>query len=138
MGKVDRLIGGLRHGRLTTPRRHRQEDQNGEERYAECAYARLGRHRQSIAPRGIEGCLWTLSPPPWPVNLFALFVVAEGRSADRQGLGGGPSGQRDVGVGVRERHERRLELRGRLEHAAREHLVEVARVALRIGALGGG
>src|SRR5262249_897989 len=58
------------------------------------------------------------------------------RSVRDQRLRSGASGERDVRVGVRERHEGRLELRRRQEHAAREHLVEVARVALRVGALG--
>src|SRR5437867_2259643 len=57
VGEVDRLAGWPCHGRLAAPRRHRQEHQDGEERHAECAHARLGRHRQSIALRGIERCL---------------------------------------------------------------------------------
>src|SRR6267142_1075453 len=50
--KIDGLDRGLRGGgRLAAPRRNRQEDQNGQECRAECAYSRLAHHRQSIALR---------------------------------------------------------------------------------------
>src|SRR3989449_955251 len=53
----------------------------------------------------------------------------------REGIGGRPGRVLEVGLGVGERDERGLELRGRQEHAALAHRVEVAGVARGVGPL---
>src|SRR5437867_3869305 len=53
----------------------------------------------------------------------------------REGIGGRPGRVLDVGLGVGERDEGGLELRGCQEHTALTHPVEVAGVARRVGAL---
>src|SRR5216117_540738 len=53
----------------------------------------------------------------------------------REGIGGRPGRVLEVGLGVGERDERGLELRGRQEHTALAHPVEVAGVARGVGAL---
>src|SRR5213592_2328413 len=53
----------------------------------------------------------------------------------REGVGGRPSRELDVGLRVGERDERRLELRGRQEDATLAHRVEVAGVAHGVGPL---
>src|SRR6266567_2644875 len=72
------------------------------------------------------------------VNQRGALARRRADSAGGQRLGGGARGERDIGVGVRERDEGGLELGGRQKHPALEHSVEVARVALGVGALRGG
>src|SRR4029453_2153137 len=80
-----------------------------------------------IGPRGSRSKSTTVAPIR-PV--FASGGVAEGQRG---------SGDRlvDLGLAVRERDERGLELRRREVDAAREHRVEEAGEALRVGPLRG-